>query len=208
MVLPDSFEFERSRDLDRLLTFVDAAVAIALTLLVLPLVDLAGEIETDDSVWHVIAEHRGQFGAFVLSFVVIARLWRAQHEIMRGALEDRPGVFWCLVAWALTIVFLPFPTALLSATGSQAATKVAYIGALLLSSILLALLAAAVRRQLPPGTPHRPSVLPAAVDAMVDAVALLLSVFLPVLSYVPLLLLVLGGRATALARRRWPSLDR
>ena len=33
---------ERSRDLERLITFVDAIVAIAITLLVLPLAELAG----------------------------------------------------------------------------------------------------------------------------------------------------------------------
>lgn len=205
MVSPGSLE--RSRDLDRLLTFVDAAVAIALTLLVLPLVDLAGEIDSSDSVWQVVRDHAGRFGAFALSFVVIARLWRAQHRIVRGAVEDRVDLFWCLIAWALTIVFLPFPTALLSATGDQVATKIFYIGSLLVSSVLLALLAAAVRRQRPPGAPHRPSVLPAAVDAVVDAIALLLSVLVPALSYFPLLLLVLGGQATTLIRRRWPNVD-
>lgn len=206
MTSPDSIE--RSRDLDRLLTFVDAAVAIALTLLVLPLVDLASEIGSDDSVWQVVRGHAGEFGAFALSFVVIARLWRAQHEIVRGAVEDRVDIFWCLIGWALTIVFLPFPTALLAATGSQVATKIFYIGSLLVSSVLLALLAAAVRRQRPPGAPHRPNVLPTVVDAGVDALALLISVFVPALSYFPLLLLALGGRVTTLVRRLWPGLER
>ena len=36
---------ERHRDLDRLLTFVDAVVAIAITLLVLPLAEGGGEVE-------------------------------------------------------------------------------------------------------------------------------------------------------------------
>ncbi|MEV0842491.1 TMEM175 family protein [Actinocatenispora sera] len=205
MVSPDSIE--RSRDLDRLLTFVDAAVAIALTLLVLPLVDLAGELESGDAVWQAVREHAGRFAAFALSFVVIARLWRAQHQIVRGAVDDRVDLFWCLLAWALTIVFLPFPTALLAATGDQVATKILYIGALLVSSALLALLAAAVRRQRPPGSPLRPSVIPAAVDAVVDGVALLLSVLVPALSYLPLLLLVVGGHASTRILRRWPRLD-
>jgi uncharacterized membrane protein len=205
VVSPDSVE--RSADLDRLLTFVDAAVAIALTLLVLPLVDLAGEIHTDDSVWQVVREHGGEFGAFALSFVVIARLWRAQHRIVRGAVEDRIDLFWYLIAWALTIVFLPFPTALLSATGDQVATKIFYIGSLLVSSVLLAMLAAAVRRQRPAGSPLRPTMIPAAVDAVLTGIALLLSVFVPALSYFPLLLLVLGGQATTLVRRLWPSLE-
>jgi hypothetical protein len=41
----DSDRVERSRDFERFITFIDAIVAIAITLLVLPLVDLATELD-------------------------------------------------------------------------------------------------------------------------------------------------------------------
>lgn len=64
---------ERSRDLERFLTFVDAVVAIAVTLLVLPLVDIVREVGENGSVVHLLQGHVSQLGAFALSFTVIAR---------------------------------------------------------------------------------------------------------------------------------------
>jgi uncharacterized membrane protein len=41
-------------------------------------VDFAGGIRSDDdSVWQLIQAHGGQFWAFALSFLVIARFWLA-----------------------------------------------------------------------------------------------------------------------------------
>ncbi|SHH22394.1 Uncharacterized membrane protein [Jatrophihabitans endophyticus] len=197
----DSPEQERSRDLDRLLTFVDAIVAIAITLLVLPLAELAGEVHEGDSAWHTIREHGGEFGAFVLSFLVIARIWLAQHRVVRGAIDSDRRFAAGLLAWSLTIVFLPFPTALLADAGSQAVTKVCYIGTLALSSALLALVAVGVRRQLPAGAAARPRVAPAAIDAVIFAVALGLCLLLPVLSYWPLLLLTVADNVDGLQHR-------
>jgi len=48
----------------------DAVVAIAMTLLVLPLVELAREVDTD-SVGSVLTEHRDVFLGFLVSFLVI-----------------------------------------------------------------------------------------------------------------------------------------
>ena len=81
---------ERERGLDRFLTFVDAVVAIAITLLVLPLAELAGEVG-DGSVTDLLDEHRGELFAFFLSFFVIARLWFAQHHVVDGLVRQDPA---------------------------------------------------------------------------------------------------------------------
>ena len=60
-------ELERARDLERSLTFVDAAVAIALTLLVLPLVALTVDLREDDSVANLLRNHGWQLSAFGLT---------------------------------------------------------------------------------------------------------------------------------------------
>jgi len=132
---PEEQRAERSRDLERVLTYVDAIAAVAITLLILPLVDLAGEIRSEhDSVSALIRSHAGEFWGFALSFVVIARLWFSQHRLMRPVVTaNRPLLFWLLL-WTFAIVFLPFPTALLSIGGDQPITKVLYIGTLALSS--------------------------------------------------------------------------
>jgi uncharacterized membrane protein len=70
------------RGFERLITFADAVVAIALTLLVLPLSELATELDRDTTIGQMFSEHRDDFGSFVLSFVVIWVLWTAHHRTM------------------------------------------------------------------------------------------------------------------------------
>jgi uncharacterized membrane protein len=122
------------RGLDRLVTFADAVVAIAITLLVLPLVDLSDV--HGSSVSHLLSEHVGQIATFLLSFAVIARLWMAHHRTFEHVrLYDRTLVPLTLV-WLATIAFLPFPTGLLGA-GTTRASVLLYIGTLLASSLVL-----------------------------------------------------------------------
>ena len=54
---------ERHRDLDRLLTFVDAVVAIAITLLVLPLAEGGGAVEQIGA-WEVLHAHTDELLGF------------------------------------------------------------------------------------------------------------------------------------------------
>lgn len=136
----------RSRDLERLLTFVDAVVAIAITLLVLPLVDIAQGISLRGSVNALLRDHSVQLLAFSLSFAVIASFWLAQHRALRTvAVQDR-GVTLLLLAWTATVVFLPFPTALVATADSQPTTKLLYIGTMVIASAVLALLSTHVAR--------------------------------------------------------------
>ncbi len=101
---------DRERDLDRFLTFVDAVVAIAITLLVLPLAELAPELG-DGSVTDLLREHEGELLGFFLSFAVIARLWLAQHSTVSSLVRQDRQVVSLMLLWLLTIVVLPFPTA-------------------------------------------------------------------------------------------------
>jgi uncharacterized membrane protein len=194
---------ERSRDLERLLTFVDAIVAVAITLLILPLVDLAGEIHSDhQSVAHLISSNVDLFWSFGLSFAVIARLWLAQHVLMRPVIASSPRMVALLILWTLAIVFLPFATALLPVGGDQALTKVLYIGTLTASSVFLALLAWLIRRNPDLHEPgESPSPVAGVINALLFLLALVLAVLIPGISYYPLLLLVIADWLTALWNR-------
>jgi uncharacterized membrane protein len=194
---------DRSRDLERLLTFVDAIAAVAITLLVLPLVDLADEIHSEhQSVAHLIQSHQGLFWSFGLSFAVIARVWLAQHVLMRPVIASSPGIAVWLILWTAAIVFLPFPTALLSDGGHQAITKVLYIGTLTASSLCLAALALVIKRDRSLHEPgHTPSPASGVISSMLFLLALALSLVFPILSYYPLILLVTGDWLTALWTR-------
>ncbi|MGD9959228.1 TMEM175 family protein [Nocardioides sp.] len=194
---------ERTRDLGRLLTFVDAVVAIAITLLVLPLVDLVPDLQDDASVVDLLREHQIEIGGFLLSFVVISSLWSAQHKVMSTVVAEDPVVSRLLMLWTLTIVFLPFPTALVAQEGHAPVTKILYIGTMAVSSTCLALIAGHVgRHRALRDTDRSPDPRPAWVSAVALVIALGLSLLVPALSYWPLLLLLLTGPTVRLWRRQ------
>jgi uncharacterized membrane protein len=194
---------ERERDLERFLTFVDAIVAIAITLLVLPLVEVAGSFH-GDAVSTLLHEHTDQIWAFFLSFAVIADLWMTQHRILRNVVASTPPMMRLLLLWTLTIVVLPFPTALAAgSTGHQGLTKLLYVGTMAASALLLALLGVEIGR-------HRDlrdsgeSPDPVHAFAMVAAfvVALVVMLLVPFFSYWPLLLLLVPDRVLDAWRAR------
>ncbi|WP_426565137.1 TMEM175 family protein [Angustibacter sp. McL0619] len=183
---------ERERDLDRLLTFVDAVVAIAITLLVLPLVELTSDVTGGDSVADLLHAHLSQLWSFLLSFVVIARLWFAQHRAMRHVMAANARLGHLLAVWMLTIVFLPFPTALVASAGEQPATKILYVGTIALSTLTLAVIDALVLRHPELTDGIAPTGLRSAVtSAVLLLIALAIMLAVPATSYYPMLLLLL-----------------
>jgi uncharacterized membrane protein len=65
----------------RLENFSDAVVAIAMTLLILPLVGSASAIGPG-GLAHFVDHHGSQFLAFGLSFAVIGSFWWGQHQML------------------------------------------------------------------------------------------------------------------------------
>jgi len=66
----------------RVVAFVDAVVAIAMTLLILPLMESVSEVaaaDEDTAQW--FAGHDGQLISFVISFVIIAMFWMIHHRL-------------------------------------------------------------------------------------------------------------------------------
>jgi uncharacterized membrane protein len=131
-----SYRTVRAHSLERTIVFTDAAVAIALTLLVLPLVDLVPDIG-DESLLTLLSEHWSDLFSFVLSFFVIANLWTVHRDIYQLVL-DYDGVLVALnFLWLLAVVFLPFPTALLTVEGQvTSGGAVLYLGTLLANALL------------------------------------------------------------------------
>ena len=198
--MTESFR-DRERDLDRYLTFVDAVVAIAITLLVLPLAEAAAEID-DGSVGDLLRANEDKILGFVLSFLVIAQLWFAQHRVVSSLVVQDPWVTRFLLLWTLTIVVLPFPTALVAEAGSDPATKVFYIGTMAVSSSLLALIAWAIgRKRSIRDTDDRPDPAPAVATVIGFVLALAISLTFPATGYYPLLLLLLTDPITNALRR-------
>ena len=191
------------RGLDRLIVFADAVVAIAITLLVLPLVDIASQSD-DVSVGRLLSDHAGQLGAFALSFAVIARFWTAHHSTFEGVGAYDAMLVRLTLLWLATVAFLPFPTELLGTQSGDGANTL-YIGTLLASSLALGMSAAWVDRHpelqtvdvqgTGAGEPHW--TMPALL-----AIALALAAFVPGVGMWPLLLLLLAAPIDAIRRRR------
>jgi uncharacterized membrane protein len=126
---------------ERLVLFTDAVAAIAITLLVLPLLETIPEASGEVSFGEFVHEHLGQFGAFLLSFAVIFRFWWAHHRVF-GHVETIRGrlVVWSAV-WTFAIVLLPIPTSIITAYPPSPGTVGLYGGTLVLATGSLAMLA-------------------------------------------------------------------
>jgi uncharacterized membrane protein len=192
---------ERHRDLDRLLTFVDAVVAIAITLLVLPLAEIGQEVG-DVGAAELLQAHSDDLLGFVLSFVVIARLWLAQHHTVSTLERQSPPVVWLLLAWSFTIVFLPFPTSLVAVSDHDPVAKILYVGTMAVSSLLLGLIAWVIRND--DGlrdTDRKPELAPAIGVTSGFLIALVIMLTFPDAGYWPLLLLLLVDPVVRVVRR-------
>jgi len=195
------------RGLDRFITFLDAVVAIAITLLVLPLAEVIGRGHVPAHVADVFTENAAPFGAFLLSFAVIARLWTGHHRMVERVGGYDPPFVLVNLGWVLTIVFLPFATQLAAAYPARDRLAVAvYVGTIALSSIFLAVAAVlvwrrpALRRE---GITERDAFPRAAfLTTSLLVLAFVLATAIPAVNYYGLLLLLLTGPADRLLPRR------
>jgi uncharacterized membrane protein len=195
------------RGLDRFITFLDAVVAIAITLLVLPLAEVIGGDHVPAHVADVFTQNAAPFGAFLLSFAVIARLWTGHHRMVERVGGYDTTFVLVNLGWVLTIVFLPFATQLAAAYSVHDRLAVGvYIGTITLSSILLAVAAVLVwrrptlRRE---GITERDAFPRAAfLTTGLLVLAFVLGTAIPAVNYYALLLLLLTGPADRLLPRR------
>lgn len=121
---------------ERFTAFVDAVVAIAMTLLILPLMEsVAGAASDGLSTAGFLAEHADQLVSFALSFVLIASAWIGHHRQYGPLTVVTLPLLWINVAWMATIVWLPVATAMLGLMESDPLQAVIYIGTLILMQL-------------------------------------------------------------------------
>jgi uncharacterized membrane protein len=203
--MPEPESLVKKLSFDRIVFFSDAIVAIAITLLVLPLVDSvpeeghfkAGELLGDDSALLL---------AFGISFFVIARFWLLHHRIFTKIDGYTSRLVWANMAWLLSIVWLPFPTEMMGVqSDSDAVVRGIYIGSLLVTSLCLALLEYVIERT--PGLWADPSdsgvdLVNALAAAAALAVALVIAVTIPAIGMWSLLLLFVSPHVVRVVKRR------
>jgi uncharacterized membrane protein len=178
--VPEDDEAERERDaparpvklldnsLGRLLALSDGVFAIAMTLLALdlPVPEFRGP-PTSEQLMHQLAQHEAIYGAFLLSFYVIALVWGAHRRLMRSATVPHPAVIRDTLFLLVLVAVMPYPTRLFGQYASTPAALAIYAAANLLITIALLLLTYDVRRCDP--------VARGAIEAESDRVALMAS---------------------------------
>lgn len=186
---------EREHAVDRFTTFSDAVVAIAITLLALPLIDLAREATDGPAAWWSASWNA--LLAFVISFAVIGRLWWAHHRVTDHLVHlSRPFVVTTFV-WLLTIVLVSAATALTTST-KGAWAFIAYVGVMIASGATLLVQAVLVLRD-PTLTDGRDPdavrhVVGLGVTLLGFLLALVIGVLVPRVGYFSFLVLALTGR--------------
>lgn len=99
------------RSVDRLINFSDAVVAVAVTVLVLPLVDIEGPTG-DQTVWKVLADHSGELLAFLFTFYVVVVMWLVHNRILNQIVKYDSAILWLNTTWLVGIVLLPWFSAM------------------------------------------------------------------------------------------------
>ncbi|KJL36997.1 TMEM175 family protein [Microbacterium azadirachtae] len=207
---PQSNTIETSRPLlsaERLKAFEDAVVAIAMTLLILPLLENVSEFATErKTALQYLQEEGHPLFSFALSFLIIAVFWMNHHRVFDRVEQTTNLLVWLQVGWMFTIVWLPVSTAILGSLPEDAMQKVLYIGALLASSLLMLGTRLYLRRH-----PELHRIAPASlrggliaeiVMSTLFAVALVIAVLVPDIGYAAMFLLLLSGPAQAILARR------
>ena len=105
-----------SRASERLVSFSDAVVAIAITLLAISLPVPSGD--TLPVFWASVSNDSGQYLAFLISFATIAGAWSQHHALFRYARGTDARMRALHLAWLLMIILIPFATKLLFSKGS------------------------------------------------------------------------------------------
>ncbi|MEP6799885.1 MAG: TMEM175 family protein [Lapillicoccus sp.] len=191
------------------MTFLDAVVAIAITLLVLPLVDLLGN-DSERDLGALLIAHQAQFGSFLLSFVVIANAWLSHHRLIERVGDYDEAFLLLNLAWMLTVVVLPFSAQVIADFKTQRLSVAIYLGTVALNSAMGTALALLVHRR--PAlrregheAGHGSNTLASLVTTGLVFLALVVGVALPAVNFFALLLLLLARPLIWLIRHVHPQ---
>ena len=193
---------------ERFKAFADAVVAIAMTLLILPLLESVSDAGSKGlSTGEFLSEEWGQLFSFALSFLLIANFWMEHHNQYTAVTAVTPMLLWINIAWLATIVWLPVPTAMLGQMDTDPLQEIIYIGTLILTQIttLAAKLYLLRHPELTtaPGSQIRLDVAGDVASIILFAAALAIAVSIGDQGYFALLLLLLTGMFAKLLYRLW-----
>jgi uncharacterized membrane protein len=126
------------RELDRIVNFSDAVVAIAITLLVLDIrvPDIPDELVAQELPAQLLALWPKYFG-YVLSFVSIISFWNIHHTIFSTIRGYDKILILLNSLFLMFVAVVPFPTSLLSEYGNHQLPVAIYAATLAVGRLLL-----------------------------------------------------------------------
>ena len=99
---------------ERLEAFSDGVFAIAITLLIIEIgISPSVEIDSVAEFWRALGEIAPSIFAFLLSFTIIFITWANHHACFKLIDKTCSSFIYANALMLLTVVFMPFPTALL-----------------------------------------------------------------------------------------------
>lgn len=138
---PTRIRLTEQRFFERTAALSDGVAAIAITLLVLPLVDLEPpDLDRGESVWSALAANSDALLAFAITFLVIASMWFAHTRVFGNLARADGAVAWLNMAYLLAIVTLPFASSWLQDDGFSGGVGTFYLLVLFLASGALTLI--------------------------------------------------------------------
>jgi uncharacterized membrane protein len=94
---------------NRLEAFSDGVFAVAITLLILEI-----NVPSGDNLWHQLKEEWPSFASFFVSFWVIGIIWVNHHGVLDHLKRATRPVLYLNLLVLMTVVFIPFSTALMA----------------------------------------------------------------------------------------------
>jgi len=195
------------RPVERMIFFTDAVVAIAMTLLILPLLESVTEAAREGlDTAAFLGENVGQLASFCLSFFIILLFWRGHDRLLTRVEHQGSGLFWLNGLWMFSIVALPVVTAMVGAMETDRLQLGLYIGTMLTTSLIMGGIQLDLQRRpqllRDQVAPPRSDLAPAAANSIMFAIALVIALAVPGAGFWSLLALFLRGPLEHLLRRR------
>ena len=128
------------KDVDRVIGFTDAALAITITLLMLDIrLPQPADEMSDGELWAALLAIWPRYLAYVVSFLVIALFWISHRQKFRWIVRTDSPLVWLNILFLLCLGLIPFVTGVLAENPGYVATMM-YAAVMAVDSALLAAL--------------------------------------------------------------------
>jgi uncharacterized membrane protein len=129
---------DSSLEIERLVFFSDAVIAIAITLLAISIGLPAGV--TPETLPREILNLIPQFGVYALSFIIIGNTWIIHHRIFRNIKRYDTTLIWINNLFLLCVAFLPVPSRIFGVYPTQSSAIIFFNACLIITGLMQALI--------------------------------------------------------------------